>query len=83
MLASLVSGNVPLIEMHAREFYIFPDLSIPSFLSLSCPPHTGTAQEFKKRFELPILKGRDADASDKDRQAGEEKLKELISVVNR
>ncbi|KAG7272523.1 hypothetical protein CRUP_006812, partial [Coryphaenoides rupestris] len=43
----------------------------------------GTAQEFKKRFELPILKGRDADASDKDRQAGEEKLKELISIVNR
>uniref|UniRef100_A0A8C7ISZ3 RAD54 like n=1 Tax=Oncorhynchus kisutch TaxID=8019 RepID=A0A8C7ISZ3_ONCKI len=42
----------------------------------------GTAQEFKKRFELPILKGRDADASDKDRQSGEEKLKELISIVN-
>ncbi|CAB1324051.1 unnamed protein product [Coregonus sp. 'balchen'] len=42
----------------------------------------GTAQEFKKRFELPILKGRDADASGKDRQAGEEKLKELISIVN-
>lgn len=43
----------------------------------------GTAQEFKKRFELPILKGRDADANDKDRGAGEEKLKELISIVNR
>ncbi|KAM3620036.1 uncharacterized protein V6R79_017352 [Siganus canaliculatus] len=43
----------------------------------------GTAQEFKKRFELPILKGRDADASEKDRQCGEEKLKELISIVNR
>ncbi|XP_042368806.1 DNA repair and recombination protein RAD54-like isoform X2 [Plectropomus leopardus] len=43
----------------------------------------GTAQEFKKRFELPILKGRDADASDKDRQTGEEKLKELIGIVNR
>uniref|UniRef100_A0A3Q3SYP8 DNA repair and recombination protein RAD54-like n=1 Tax=Mastacembelus armatus TaxID=205130 RepID=A0A3Q3SYP8_9TELE len=43
----------------------------------------GTAQEFKKRFEIPILKGRDADASDKDRQCGEEKLKELISIVNR
>ncbi|KAG9341543.1 hypothetical protein JZ751_019049 [Albula glossodonta] len=43
----------------------------------------GTAQEFKKRFEVPILKGRDADASDKDRQVGEEKLKELISIVNR
>uniref|UniRef100_A0A8C5D3V1 DNA repair and recombination protein RAD54-like n=1 Tax=Gouania willdenowi TaxID=441366 RepID=A0A8C5D3V1_GOUWI len=43
----------------------------------------GTAHEFKKRFEHPILKGRDADASDGDRQRGEEKLKELISVVNR
>ncbi|XP_030061736.1 DNA repair and recombination protein RAD54-like isoform X3 [Microcaecilia unicolor] len=43
----------------------------------------GTAQEFKKRFEIPILKGRDADASAADRQKGEEKLKELISVVNR
>uniref|UniRef100_A0A8C1JX16 DNA repair and recombination protein RAD54-like n=1 Tax=Cyprinus carpio TaxID=7962 RepID=A0A8C1JX16_CYPCA len=43
----------------------------------------GTAQEFKKRFEIPILKGRDADASDKDRAAGEQKLKELISIVNR
>ncbi|KAM9482887.1 DNA repair and recombination protein RAD54-like [Clarias gariepinus] len=43
----------------------------------------GTAQEFKKRFELPILKGRDADASDKERDIGEEKLKELISIVNR
>ncbi|XP_030583572.1 DNA repair and recombination protein RAD54-like [Archocentrus centrarchus] len=43
----------------------------------------GTAQEFKKQFELPILKGRDADASDKERLTGEEKLKELISIVNR
>uniref|UniRef100_A0A3Q2G2T6 RAD54 like n=1 Tax=Cyprinodon variegatus TaxID=28743 RepID=A0A3Q2G2T6_CYPVA len=43
----------------------------------------GTAQEFKKRFELPILKGRDADASNRDRQEGEEKLKELIGIVNR
>uniref|UniRef100_A0A8C5D573 RAD54 like n=1 Tax=Gouania willdenowi TaxID=441366 RepID=A0A8C5D573_GOUWI len=43
----------------------------------------GTAHEFKKRLEHPILKGRDADASDGDRQRGEEKLKELISVVNR
>uniref|UniRef100_A0A3B3V1B8 RAD54 like n=1 Tax=Poecilia latipinna TaxID=48699 RepID=A0A3B3V1B8_9TELE len=41
-----------------------------------------TAQEFKKRFELPILKGRDADASNRDREEGEKKLKELISIVN-
>ncbi|MGH0164156.1 UNVERIFIED_CONTAM: hypothetical protein FKN15_074719 [Acipenser sinensis] len=43
----------------------------------------GTSQEFKKRFEIPILKGRDADASDQERQRGEEKLQELISIVNR
>ncbi|XP_069795055.1 DNA repair and recombination protein RAD54-like isoform X2 [Narcine bancroftii] len=43
----------------------------------------GTVQEFKKRFELPILKGRDADANENERLCGEEKLKELISVVNR
>ncbi|XP_073420051.1 DNA repair and recombination protein RAD54-like isoform X2 [Dendrobates tinctorius] len=43
----------------------------------------GTAKEFKKRFEIPILKGRDADASPADRERGEEKLKELISLVNR
>ncbi|XP_057396359.1 DNA repair and recombination protein RAD54-like isoform X3 [Balaenoptera acutorostrata] len=43
----------------------------------------GTAQEFKKHFELPILKGRDAAASEEDRHLGEERLRELISIVNR
>ncbi|XP_045147837.1 DNA repair and recombination protein RAD54-like isoform X2 [Echinops telfairi] len=43
----------------------------------------GTAQEFKKHFELPILKGRDAAASEADRHLGEERLRELISIVNR
>ncbi|KAH0618655.1 hypothetical protein JD844_018052 [Phrynosoma platyrhinos] len=43
----------------------------------------GTAQEFKKHFEIPILKGRDADASEAGRHKGEERLKELISIVNR
>ncbi|NWW54510.1 RAD54 protein, partial [Pedionomus torquatus] len=43
----------------------------------------GTAQEFKRHFEIPILKGRDADASEADRLKGEERLKELISIVNR
>ncbi|XP_074077630.1 DNA repair and recombination protein RAD54-like isoform X2 [Macrotis lagotis] len=43
----------------------------------------GTAQEFKKHFELPILKGRDADANEEARQKGEERLRELVSIVNR
>ncbi|KFO98539.1 hypothetical protein N300_00749, partial [Calypte anna] len=32
----------------------------------------GTAQEFKRHFEIPILKGRDADASEAERHKGEE-----------
>lgn len=43
----------------------------------------GTAHEFKKHFELPILKSRDAAASEADRQRGEERLRELIGIVNR
>lgn len=43
----------------------------------------GTAQEFKRRFENPILRGRDAAATDKDQQIGKEKLEELIAIVNR
>ena len=40
----------------------------------------GTAAEFRKRFENPILRGRDADASDTAHQKGVEKLQELASV---
>ncbi|KAK6990646.1 DNA repair and recombination protein RAD54 [Biomphalaria glabrata] len=43
----------------------------------------GTAQEFKRRFETPILRGRDADATDEDHKKGEEKLQELLSIVNK
>ncbi|CAK8680728.1 unnamed protein product [Clavelina lepadiformis] len=43
----------------------------------------GNAAEFKKKFELPILRGRDSGASDKQKAAGEEKLRELLSLVNR
>lgn len=43
----------------------------------------GTAQEFRKQFEVPILKSRDADANPEDRLRGEEKLKNLIQIVNR
>nr|XP_039260404.1 DNA repair and recombination protein RAD54-like [Styela clava] len=43
----------------------------------------GTASEFKKKFELPILRGRDADASNKHKEHGEEKLLELVDLVNK
>jgi len=43
----------------------------------------GTASDFRRNFENPILKGRDADATDTDHQKGVEKLKELADLVNR
>lgn len=39
----------------------------------------GTAAEFRRRFELPILKGRDAAATDAEHQRGKEKLQEVVS----
>ncbi|KAL3870083.1 hypothetical protein ACJMK2_042697 [Sinanodonta woodiana] len=43
----------------------------------------GTAQEFRKRFEIPILRGRDANSSEAEHKKGEEKLQELLGIVNR
>lgn len=39
----------------------------------------GTASEFRRKFEIPILRGRDADATDAEQKAGEEKLREVSS----
>lgn len=77
MLGFLVSNNTNVEIITFICSYTFFSVFI-CFLWMS-----GTAPEFKRRFELPILKGRDADTSEKERQAGEEKLKELISIVNR
>lgn len=41
----------------------------------------GTAAEFRRKFELPILKGRDAAATDAEHQRGKEKLQEVIGCA--
>ena len=38
----------------------------------------GTASEFRRRFENPILRGRDADASDADAAKGKESIPETF-----
>lgn len=43
----------------------------------------GTAQEFKKRYENPILKGQDALASPQERERAQECLQTLTSIVNK
>lgn len=43
----------------------------------------GTAQEFRKKFENPILRGQDAEATVDERKKGQQCLDVLAAVVNR
>lgn len=43
----------------------------------------GTASEFRKQFEIPILRGQDAGATDAERKRGQECLDRLAALVNR
>jgi DNA repair and recombination protein RAD54 and RAD54-like protein len=54
-----------------------------SLLSFANPNLLGTRQEFRSKYELAILKGRDALASEIERQRGDERLSELLSTVNK
>jgi len=54
-----------------------------ALLNFANPGYLGTRQEFRKQFELPILRGRDADGSEADVQKGNERLAELLGLVNK
>jgi DNA repair and recombination RAD54-like protein len=54
-----------------------------SLLNFTCPGALGTTAEFRKNFERPILRGRDVDATDKDKQASEQKLRDLLEIANK
>lgn len=54
-----------------------------SLISFANPGLLGSRHEFRKRFEIPILRGRDADASEAERQRGDECLAELLGIVNK
>lgn len=54
-----------------------------ALISFANPELLGTRLEFRKRFEIPILRGRDADASEADRKRGDECLADLLGVVNK
>jgi DNA repair and recombination RAD54-like protein len=43
----------------------------------------GSAAEFRKQYELPILKGRDSMATDAEQKRGQERLNEMAKLVNR
>ena len=54
-----------------------------SLLNFANPNLLGTRMEFRKKYELPILRGRDAAGTDADRKKGDECLAELLTLVNK
>ncbi|KAI9370839.1 vacuolar protein 14 C-terminal Fig4p binding-domain-containing protein [Aspergillus egyptiacus] len=54
-----------------------------ALLNFANPDLLGSQNEFRKRFELPILKGRDAAGTEEDRKKGDERLAELSGIVNK
>ena len=46
-------------------------------------PLAGAVSEFKRKYENPILRGRDSEATDEQKKKGEEKLSEVgFKIVN-
>ncbi|KAH3680777.1 hypothetical protein WICMUC_000128 [Wickerhamomyces mucosus] len=54
-----------------------------ALLNFANPGLLGTRNDFRKNFEIPILKGRDADSDDKEVKKGEEKLQLLSNIVSK
>lgn len=54
-----------------------------SLLNFANPNYLGSRNEFRKKYEIPILRGRDAAGTDTDRQKGDECLAELLNLVNK
>ncbi|KAI9788217.1 MAG: DNA-dependent ATPase protein rad54 [Peltula sp. TS41687] len=54
-----------------------------SLLNFANPNLLGTRNDFRKKYELPILKGRDAAGTEADRKKGDECLAGLLTLVNK
>lgn len=54
-----------------------------SLLNFANPGYLGTRNDFRKHFENAILRGRDADATDKEKQESDKKLNELSQLVSK
>lgn len=69
----IISGTP--IQNDLLEYYSLVDFVNPGLL--------GTSSEFKKHYENPITKGRDADASERQLEILDERLKEMLATVNK
>ncbi|XP_058056332.1 DNA repair and recombination protein RAD54-like [Anopheles bellator] len=69
----LLSGTP--IQNDLTEYY--------SLLHFVNPNMLGTTAEFRKQYELPILRGQDANSTEAEREKATERLQELAGLVNR
>ncbi|XP_055594496.1 DNA repair and recombination protein RAD54-like [Uranotaenia lowii] len=69
----LLSGTP--IQNDLTEYY--------SLLHFVNPGMLGTTNEFRKQFEIPILRGQDANSTEEDRKKANERLQELSAMVNK
>ena len=68
----LLSGTP--IQNDLLEYFSLLDFVNPGIL--------GTSTEFKRRFETPIVRGRDSCATDAQQELGQTRLKDLADAVN-
>lgn len=54
-----------------------------SLLNFAIPDVLGSRAEFRKEFELDILRGRDAEATEAQQELGKQKLQQLSSIVSK
>jgi len=54
-----------------------------SLLNFANPNLLGTRNDFRKKYEIPILRGRDGAGTDADRKKGDDCLRELLTLVNK
>ncbi|KAG0203509.1 DNA-dependent ATPase protein rad54 [Mortierella sp. GBA30] len=54
-----------------------------SLLNFANPGLLGSTTEFRKNYELPILRGRDSEASEQEQELSNKKLTELSGVVSK
>ncbi|GAA5802781.1 hypothetical protein HPULCUR_008256 [Helicostylum pulchrum] len=63
------------IQNDLIEYYSLLDFANPGLL--------GTIHEFRKHYERPIARGRDADATDSERKLSDEKVAEFWKIVSK